>query len=279
MTRSGDAGVTGGCRREGAGGPSEGGARAVHGGVTPRRWHSAATALMRWDVTSAPSNHRLGGRPPQPCAPSLICPPRLRGDTKPSLPMCEGHTQAPHAVQGGGCAPPPPRAPCALPGILHPGVVLLAVGGAGLGCGGSGYCCVGGCGGHPGLCKLPGGGSNTPSMAEHPRDVPEGGTPILARLTGLTSCPLQHPQGAVLEGCDPRGKAAWGPRAVFRGGACVPGPPLPLPPVLRGTPCEPGAIQAGGDPGTAVPPAWMLSGPLQGDTKGLSHPAVPACPC
>lgn len=146
----------------------------------------------------------------------------------------------------GGVDPPPPRAPCALPGILHPGVVLLAVGGAGLGCGGSGYCCVGGCGGHPGLCKLPGGGSNTPSMAEHPRDVPEGGTPILARLTGLTSCPLQHPQGAVLEGCDPRGKAAWGPRAVFRGGACVPGPPPPSPQCSGVPPVSPVRFRLGG---------------------------------
>lgn len=133
MTRSGDAGVTGGCRREGAGGPSEGGARAVHGGVTPRRWHSAATALMRWDVTSAPSNHRLGGRPPQPCAPSLICPPRLRGDTKPSLPMCEGHTQAPHAVQGGGCAPPPPPSPLCPPWYPAPRSGPARCGGCGAG--------------------------------------------------------------------------------------------------------------------------------------------------
>lgn len=35
-----------------------------------------------------------------------------------------------------------------------------------------------------------------------------GDTPTPARLTSLTSCPLQHPQSAVLEGCEPGGQPA-----------------------------------------------------------------------
>lgn len=48
------------------------------------------------------------------------------------------------------------------------------------------------------------------------------------------------------------------------------------PSVLRGTPWEPSAIQAG-RPWHSH--AWTLARPVRGDMKDLSHLAVPACPC
>lgn len=78
-----------------------------------------------------------------------------------------------------------------------------------------------------------------------PRVCRNGGSPTTARLTSMTSCPFQSPQGAVLEGRDLPGgdqpaEVGWcGVRAVFRGGVH-----MPAPAVLRGTPWDPDVIQA-----------------------------------
>lgn len=168
----------------------------------------------------------------------------------------------------------PQPGPCALPGILHPGVPLPDLGWCGAGSWWAWAPMCGGLWGAPEAVHIARGWQQHTEHGRAPSGCAGRDPQTPARLTSLTSCPFQDPQSAIEEGCDPSGGGQPARAGLFSGEG-----PMWQPRLCSGVPPRsPVQFMLG-----ALAQLYPLLGRPQGHCRVTqrAHPGLtsPGCPC